>query len=144
MRVVLDANILVRANEKSSGLARALLIELISRGHIVLTSAEILIELARALRYARVQALFRLSEEQIYEYVQFLKSVCEIVPDDIGGNVPVRDAADAPVLRAAILGEADFICTLDSDFYATETTAFCSMMGITVVDDIALMRQLRS
>ena len=144
MRVLLDANILVRANEKSSGPARMLLLDLIARKHVLLTSAEILIELARVLRYPRVQALFGLSEEQIYEYVQFLKSVCVIVPTSqgTGGNFPIRDAADAPVLQAAVTGEADVICTLDSDFYAAEIAAFCAVVGITVLDDISLIGRL--
>ena len=145
MRVLLDANILVRANEKSYGPARKLLLDLISRRHILLTSADILIELARVLRYPRVQAMFGLSEEQIYQYVQFLKSVCVIVPSSpgTGRNFPIRDAADAPVLEAAIAGEADLICTLDSDFYTAEIAAFCAVAGITVLDDISLLDRLR-
>jgi predicted nucleic acid-binding protein len=93
-----------------------------------------------------VQALFGLSEEQIYEYVQFLKSVCVIVPTSPGRgrNFPIRDAADAPVLEAAIAGEADLICTLDSDFYTAEITAFCAVAGITVLNDISLLDRLRS
>lgn len=144
MRVLLDVNVLVRANEKSNGPARKLLLDLIARTHIVLTSADILIELARVLRYPRVQALFGLSEEQIYEYVQFLKHACVIVPTDISHNFPIRDASDMPILRTAIAGEADFICTLDTDFYTAEVTAFCTMIGITVLDDVSLIHRLRS
>ena len=122
-----------------------LLLDLIARRHVLLTSAEILIELARVLRYPRVQALFGLSEEQIYEFVQFLKSVCVIVPASQGtrGNFPIRDASDAHVLQTAVSGEADVICTLDSDFYAAEIAAFCAVVGITVLDDISLLDRLR-
>jgi putative PIN family toxin of toxin-antitoxin system len=145
VRVLLDTNILVRANGKSDGPARKLLLDLIARRHILLTSAEILIELARVLRYPRVLALFGLSEEQIYEYVQFLKSVCVIGPTSprTGRSFPIRDAADAHVLGAAITGEAHLICTLDSDFYTVEITAFCAVAGITVLDDISLLDRLR-
>jgi putative PIN family toxin of toxin-antitoxin system len=101
VRVVLDVNILVRANEKSHGPARTLLLDLIARGHIVLTSVDILIELARVLRYPRVQALFGLSDEQIYDYVQFLKDGCEIVPTNSNWNFPIRDVSDTPILRTA-------------------------------------------
>ena len=80
MRVLLDVNILVRANENSDGLARKLLLQLLSGRHVILTSTEILMELVRVLRYPRMQALFGLTEEQIYEYVQFLKGICQIVP----------------------------------------------------------------
>ena len=57
MRVLPHVNVLVRAHEKSYGPARKLLLELIARKEIILTSAEILIELGRVLRYPRVQAL---------------------------------------------------------------------------------------
>jgi len=146
VRVLLDANVLVRANEKSDGPARKLLLDLIARKHILLTSAEILIELARVLRYPRVQVMFGLSEEQIYEYIQFLKSVCVIVPitPRAGGNFPIRDVDDVPVLQTAVTGEADVICTLDSDFYTAEVTGFCGVAGITVLDDVTLIERLRS
>ncbi len=65
MRVLLDVNILVRANERSHGPARTLLLELVRRREIVLTSTDLLIELGRVLRYPRVQALFALSDEQV-------------------------------------------------------------------------------
>jgi putative PIN family toxin of toxin-antitoxin system len=143
VRVLLDVNILVRANEKSHGPARKLLLDLIARKHVVLTSADILIDLARVLRYPRVQALFGLSEEQIYEYVQFLKEACKIVSINPNWNFPIRDASDAPILRTAVAGEADLICTLDADFYTAEVAAFCSTMGITVLDDLALLHRLR-
>lgn len=144
MRVLPDVNILVRANEKSHGPARKLLLDLIARKHVVLTSADILIDLARVLRYPRVQALFGLSEEQIYEYVQFLKTACTLVPIDSNWNFPIRDVSDAPILRTAVAGEADFICTLDTDFYTAEVAAFCGTVGITVLDDIALLERLHS
>ena len=93
-----------------------------------------------------MQALFGLSEEQIYEYVQFLKSVCVIVPCNpgTGRNFPIRDAADAPVLEAALTGEAEIICTLDSDFYTADIGEFCAVARIAVLDDVTLIDRLRS
>lgn len=70
MRVLLDVNILVRANERSPGPARALLLSLIEQGHTLLLSGEMLVELAEVLRYPRLQALYGFSEDQIYAYVQ--------------------------------------------------------------------------
>ena len=69
----------------------------------MLTSAEILVESARVLRYLRVKALFGLLEEQIYEYVQFLKHACKVVPVNRNWNFPIREASDALILRAAIV-----------------------------------------
>jgi hypothetical protein len=58
-------------------------------------------------------------------------------------NFPIRDLADMPVLRAAIAGEADFHCTLDTDFYTSEIGNLCSLTALTVLDDIALIQRLR-
>lgn len=113
MRVLLDVNVLVRVNDKSFGPARSLLLEPISRKHVILTSADLLIELGRTLRYPRVQALYNLSDEQIYHYVQFLRHACEVVPLPLASVFPIRDIADVHVLKTAVAGEADVICTLD-------------------------------
>jgi putative PIN family toxin of toxin-antitoxin system len=144
VRVLLDVNILVRANEHSQGPARALLRTLIAQRHTILISSEMLVELARVLRYPRVQALYRLSEEQIYEYVQYLRVACEVVRVDQPRNVLMRDPNDIAVLQAAIGGEADVICTLDGDFYDPETREFCAMLGIEVCTDVDLASKLRT
>lgn len=65
MRVVLDVNILVRANERSAGLARELLRELLRQRFTILISGEMLVELARVLRYPRIQARYALTEADI-------------------------------------------------------------------------------
>jgi predicted nucleic acid-binding protein len=69
-----------------------------------------------------------------------------VVPVNVGAgrNFPIRDAADAPVIATAIAGDADLICTLDSDFYTAEITAFCAVAGIAVLDDISLIDRLSS
>jgi hypothetical protein len=41
----------------------------------------------------------------------------------------MRDEKDIVVLQTALAGEADVICTLDTDFYDPETRAFCSAAG---------------
>jgi len=120
------------------------LLELIARKDIIiLTSTEILIELGRVLRYPRMQTLFGLSEEQIYQYVQLLKNVCEIVPVDRNWNFPIPDATDTAILATAVAGKADYLCTLDKDFYTSEVRTFCGMGGIVVLDDLAMMRRLK-
>ena len=125
-----------------TGPARKLLLELIARKEIILTSAEILIELGRVLRYPGVQALYGLSDEQVYEYIQFLKDVCQVVPIEMNWNFPIRDASDTAILKTAVAGEADYICTLDKDFYTPEIEAFCGSVGIIVLDDLAMLQRL--
>ncbi len=87
MRVLLDVNILLRANDRSQGPARSLL--LIGQGHTLLISGDMLVELARVLRYPRVLAIYLLSEEQIYEYVRF---PANCMRGDFGGRVTARSA----------------------------------------------------
>ena len=144
MRVVLDVNILVRANERSAGLARDLLRELLRQRATILISTEILIELVRVLRYPRLQARYGFTETDIYEYIQFLKNAGEFVVTDTSLSVPIRDAADIAVVQTAITGEAEFICTVDTDFHEPLITGFLGRAGIKVVNDIALMQILRA
>ena len=58
MKIVLDTTILVRANEHSQGLARELLIHIVDSKHTLLLSNEMLHELARVLRYPRLQPFY--------------------------------------------------------------------------------------
>jgi predicted nucleic acid-binding protein len=62
VKIVLDTTILVRANEHSHGLARELLIAIVDSRHTLLLSNEMLSELARVLRYPRLQAFYDLPE----------------------------------------------------------------------------------
>ena len=68
MRILLDTNILVRAHEKATGSARSLLRGLLGQKHTLLISPEMIVEVARVLRYPRLHALYGLTEEQVYQY----------------------------------------------------------------------------
>jgi len=144
VRVVLDVNILVRAHDLAAGLARDLLRELLRQGSPILISGALLVELARVLRYPHLQARFNLTEADVYDYIQFLRQAAELVVPDTSLAVPIRDAADIAVVQTAIAGEAEFICTIDADFYDEAITRFLSQVGIQVVDDVAAMRTLRA
>ena len=61
MKIVLDTTILVRANERSHGLAREILTNIVESGHTLLLSNEMLYELARVLRYPRLREFFSLT-----------------------------------------------------------------------------------
>jgi predicted nucleic acid-binding protein len=67
VRVVLDTNILIRANPTVSpqGLARDLLLTVLSGPHVLILSSAILDEVRRVLNYPRVQARWSLPADVI-------------------------------------------------------------------------------
>jgi putative PIN family toxin of toxin-antitoxin system len=144
VKIVLDTSILVRANEHSFGLARELLIRIVDSEHRLVLSNEMLHELAKVLRYPRLLKFYDLSENLIYDYVSLLRLSSEIVPLNPLITAPIRDVNDVIVMQTAIIGEADILCTKDDDFFHSPAAEYLQKMGITVIDDIALMKRLRS
>jgi predicted nucleic acid-binding protein len=57
---------------------------------------------------------------------------------------PIRDVNDTGVMQTAVIGEADILCAKDRDFVEPSAEGFLRKAGIAVLDDISLMRQLRS
>ena len=96
------------------------------------------------LRYPRMLALHGLSEKRIYDYVGFLREAAEIVVPNPLMVTPIRDVNDTVVMQTAVIGEADILCTKDRDFFEHPAEGFLRKAGIAVLDDISLMRQLRS
>jgi len=144
VKIVLDTTILVRANEHSHGLARELLTNIVASEHRLLLSNEMLYELARVLRYPRLQAFYDLSENLVFDYIKFLRISAEIVTLNPLVTVPIRDMNDIVVMQTAIIGEADILCTKDDDFFAQPARDYLSTLGIAVLDDISLIHRLRS
>jgi predicted nucleic acid-binding protein len=73
MRVVLDTNILVRANAKAKGPARELLLRIVhSPEHVLLLSPFLLSEVERVFGYSRVRAATKLTDEEVANYVTHL------------------------------------------------------------------------
>ena len=144
MKIVLDTTILVRANERSHGLARELLLSIVESDHTLLLSSEMLYELGKVLRYPRLAEFYGLSEDLIYGYLGFLRQSSEIVTLDPLVVAPIRDVNDIIVMQTAIIGEADVLCTRDDDFFEKPASEYLNKMGITVLDDVVLMNRLRS
>lgn len=143
MRVVLDTNVLVRANIKAEGPARKVLLKIISGSHVLITSPFLLREVERALCYPRLQKLWRLSFQDIQEHVQFLVKFSELVYPVIGSPVVLKDPNDDPVVYTAASGKADALCTLDRDLLAEEVVAFCRNLGISILSDVELLQRLK-
>jgi putative PIN family toxin of toxin-antitoxin system len=144
VRIVVDTTILVRATDKTHGPARDLLLTIVSGAHTLVLSSEILREVARVLRYPRLQKFYGLSEAHVYEFIGYLREVAEIIPLNPLLVLPTRDVTDIMVLQTAVLGEADVLCTRDEDFYTSPASDFLAKTGIAVVDEVYLLRQLRS
>ena len=144
MRILLDTAILVRAHEGASGLARDLLLAIVESDHVLLISPEMLFELTRVLRYPRMAALHRLSEGRLYDYIGFLREASESVRPNPLLMTPIRDINDTVVMQTAIIGEADVFCTKDRDFFGPPAEPSLRKAGVDVMDDVVLMRRLRS
>jgi len=144
VKIVLDNTILVRAHERAHGLARELLTSLIESKHVLLLSNEMLYELARVLRFPRLQDFFGPTEALVFDYVTFLRRSAEIVTLNPLLTAPIHDVNDVIVVQTAIIGEAEIICTNDGDFFGKRIARYLSNHGISVLDDIALMERLRS
>ena len=143
MRITLDSTVLVRANQRATGPARALLLELLDRGHRLVLSASILEEMERVLHYPRLLKRFGLTETEITQLVAFLAASAEIVEVDEMLTASIRDPDDVHILQTAIGGKVDYLCTLDEHFRETPVVEFCSNRGITVISDLDLLRLVR-
>ena len=143
MRIILDSTILVRANQRAAGPARALLLELLDRGHRLILSASVLDEVDRVLHYPRLLKRFGMTDAEITQFVAFLAASGQIVEVAEALTAPIRDPKDVHILQTAIGGNADYLCTLDGHFWETPVVTFCSNRGITVISDLDLLRLVR-
>lgn len=142
MRITLDTNVLVGGNDNASGIARRILLLILRQRHTLVASQSILYETEEVLHYPRIRTLYRLTHEQARRYIEFLTEVAEIV--DIGPPVelPIADRDDWAVLRTAIQGSADVLCTIDAGFHKPPVLAFCSQYGLEVKTPVELLRYL--
>ena len=145
MRIVLDTNILARANPRAGGAGRALL-ELIrdSRDHILILSPFLLTELERVLNYPRLQAIWPLTPVDIERYIQALQDFAESVFPGAVQAVVTADPADDPILATAVVGKADVLCTLDRHFTAPSVREFARLHDFELLNDVELFDRLRA
>jgi len=145
MRAVLDTNVLVRATKSGTGPARELLLRFQSPDHVLVLSAWMLDELRRVLTYPRVAAQHRLTKDEMEEFVAGLAQVADIIPfPEASYEIPITtDPQDMPVLRTAILGNAQVLCTLDHHFYNPAVLDHCRQHDLKVLKDTELLNRLR-
>lgn len=144
MRVVLDTNILARAVASPSGPAGEVL-DRIRYPHILVTSSQLLAELAEVLNYPRVRALHGRSREQIDAFLANLERGARVVSlaEQTVPTVVKYDPDDDIVVATAERGRADCICTLDKHFRDDVVREYCRKRGIEIMTDIELLQRLR-
>jgi putative PIN family toxin of toxin-antitoxin system len=147
MRIVLDTNILVRASAKARGPARELLqIIVASADHTLLLSPFLLEELERVFDYERVRVSSKLTDQEVAEYLSFLRAsnISEVVFPGPAPRVVPSDPDDDPVVHTAVAGHADALCTLNRDFYHPSVRDYCRERGVLVLNDVELLHLLRA
>jgi uncharacterized protein len=144
MRAALDTNVLVRAARQESP-ARPLLDLLIEPPHTLLSSAFILDELGRAMRYPRLRRIHGLDDAEIDRHVRDVQNAALIVdlPKSAIPAVVPSDPQDDPVVATAVLGQADILSTLDSDLRRPEVQAYCAQFNVRIMTDIEALAELR-
>ncbi len=98
MRVVLDTNILIRANPKARGPARELLEQIAFGEHVLVISHYLLLEIERVLAYPRVSTRWKLTAQEVEEYLQTLAAISQMVTPLSGGPIILKDVDDDPVI----------------------------------------------
>lgn len=146
MRIVLDTNILVRANARAKGPARELLQLIVnSTEHVLLLSPFLLKELERVFEYDRVRTATKLTDEDVAEYLSYIRAreVSEIIFPGPAPRIVPSDADDDPVVHTAVVGRAEILCTLNRDFYHASVLEYCKQRGVLVGSDVAILDLLR-
>ncbi len=143
MRIAVDTAILIRGHAGASGPARDLLRALPDSESRLVLSPYILGELDRVLRYPRIQALYHLTDGEIWRYLRMLESISDIVDPAEGPPVVLKDPNDDPVVYTALSGQADILCTVDKHFYELNVLSFCARNGIRLMGDVELLHFLR-
>lgn len=145
MHIVLDTTILARATPGRDSPAREVLLRVIQPPHLLVMSSFLLSELARVLRYERLRRIHKLDDERINHFLYHLHSNALVVSLPlVTDHVVPTDPDDDPIIATAVLGQADILCTTDTDFHHADVLAFCAQKDIRIMNDVELLQTLRS
>ena len=118
-RVVFDTNLLVSYLLVHRPPIAALIDEHLAQEHFILITAPVLLEeLARVLRYPRLQRYYDAATRD--RFVALIAALSEVV--DLPEDIPAisRDPDDDWVIACAVVGRADAIVSGDKDLLALE------------------------
>jgi putative PIN family toxin of toxin-antitoxin system len=144
MRVVLDTNVLVRAAVSSAGPAAQLFHLIVSReDHTLVVSPALLDEVRDVLE--RPYFRDRIPATDREAFCVLVAAVSQMVEPIVGESIIAEDPDDDIVLYTAVSGNADAICTRNVKHFLSEAAVeFCRLQGVRVLDDLALLSELRS
>jgi putative PIN family toxin of toxin-antitoxin system len=142
VRITLDTNVLVSGHSDGPGEARQILLWILRGGHRLVLSQTIFYELEEVLQYPRIKSLYGLTESQSHRYVQMLEQVAELVDPGPLVELPLADRDDWPVLRTAIEGNADILCSNDGGFHKEAVIAFCAQYDLRIMRPAELLSLL--
>ncbi len=100
-------------------------------------------EVDRVLRYTRIQALYQLTDADIWQYLRLLESIADVVDPAEGPPIVLKDSNDDPIVYTALAGQADILRTVHKHFYEPNVLSFCARNGIRLMGDVELLHFLR-
>jgi predicted nucleic acid-binding protein len=142
MKVLCDANILVRAAMSPTGPAAAVLGLVRTTPHQLICSNILWAEVRRILSAERMRRYHGLDDATIAAFHDglLMQASFVVVPGNVPSVVP-DDPLDDHVVFAAC---ADALCTLDTHLHAQGVVAECALRGIRVLTDVALLTEFRA
>lgn len=143
MKITLDTNVLIRSHGRAKGAARRVL-EWIERSeHELVLSQSMIYELEEVLGYPQVRKVTGLTDEEMASYVAYVVKLAKLVDLGKPAVFSFHDVDDWMVLRTAIEGEVDVLCTLDGHFRHPSLAPVYKHHGIEVMTDVELLTRLR-
>ncbi|HEY6042764.1 MAG TPA: putative toxin-antitoxin system toxin component, PIN family [Anaerolineae bacterium] len=137
MRLVLDTNVLISALLSSSGPPAEIIRRWEAEEFDVATSAELIVELRRALNYPKVMKYLKLPSAALESWLKRFALIAVVVEPAEKIKVIRADHADNRVLECAIAAGAAFIVTGDEHLIALK-----EYKGVTITNPAGFIKWL--
>jgi putative PIN family toxin of toxin-antitoxin system len=111
MKVVFDTNVWVSTLITPGGISARVFVSLDRFQSI--TSEEILVEVEKVLHYDKIQRKRGLTDEEIADYIQFIRLISSVVSVNEPVNLIQADPSDNKFLACARAAQADYIVSGD-------------------------------
>lgn len=120
-KIVLDTNVLISIFIAKIASSPRKIFELFRQEKLIIfTSKELLNELHRALNYPKIKKVYRLSNQAIRQYLEFLQRRTKRATIRVIPQVIKSDPDDNQILACALTAKADFIVSGDKHLLKLE------------------------